>query len=240
MFITELPSLTRPPNVTNTTTTSVTLQWDAWNPDAGDTGDGPIDGYNIYYTNINTGIDMNGGFVSSLGQTHSIFSETVENLQPNTPYSVHVKAVREGPGGEGSASPSIEVSTLSKTTTAKPTTSEPRTTPTIKQSTSPTTTQQLTTSGVTTTTSGTTQPSTTTSVMLISSSTTQSTQPSSSTKAEPYTAPHAASASSVMVTKPQQSTSSAAEFTYSTDGIKTKSQGKFKLVLFLLMKIATL
>ena len=103
ILISGLPILGGSPTATNITTTSVTLEWDAWDPEAGrgDRGDGPIVGYYIHYEHMSTQEKNTSRLISSANQTQSLFSWTIEFLEPATTYHIYVTAVREGPGGEG-------------------------------------------------------------------------------------------------------------------------------------------
>ncbi|XP_072037352.1 uncharacterized protein [Amphiura filiformis] len=119
-----LPRLTEAPTIVpgSVGATSVTIQLNTWNPAAGDTGDGPVIGYKIYYAELPTGIRMLGGFIH---QTQSpTVPVTITSLQPGTEYVIQVSAVREGPGGEGLPSPIVVVTTL-PITTPSPSTSSP-------------------------------------------------------------------------------------------------------------------
>ncbi|XP_072022932.1 uncharacterized protein [Amphiura filiformis] len=135
-----LPRLTDTPTIVpgSVGATSVMIQWNAWDPAAGDTGDGPVIGYNIYYAlKSMPGNRMDGGFISGLDQTQSeIIQVIVESLQPSTEYWIQVRAVREGPGGEGQLSPVVDITTLALTT-LPPSTSSPRITTSSPSTSSP-------------------------------------------------------------------------------------------------------
>ena len=221
ILISGLPILGESPTATNITTTSVTLVWNAWDPEAGrgDRGDGPIVGYYIHYEHMSTQEKNTSRLISSANQTQSLFSWTIEFLEPATTYHIYVTAVREGPEGEGMPlnPDEISVATLSMptpplpttttelptTVTMQPPTSEPTTTTAQPQqsSTPLSTAQQPTSSGgitLLTTTLSPTMPQSPTALISTLSPTKNPQPPQSSTKV-------------------------------ATDGMETQSQGKYKL-----------
>ena len=113
-----LPELKAVPRVVDgsITATSVVLEWDAWNPDGLDSGDGPIVAYNVYDTRSMT-----------LIQTEVVtpdvippISRLIQNLSPSTLYNFEVRPVREGLGGEGTATRFVVVFTASLTAEPQP------------------------------------------------------------------------------------------------------------------------
>ena len=104
--ISALPTLSETPSAKSTGVRSVTIQWDAWNPDI-DIGDGPIVAYNVYAsesrTTPTTSIPANMGLV---------VSTYVPNLSPDTHYIFCIKVERVGAGGEGPCS-NVSFTTLS-------------------------------------------------------------------------------------------------------------------------------
>ncbi|XP_072034064.1 uncharacterized protein [Amphiura filiformis] len=97
------------------TPTSMTIQWDAWNPNNGDTGDGPVIGY-IIYDEI-TMTKLHSVTTVYVGVT---LSRNIVGLTPNTYYQLTVRPVREGPGGEGFATHSVAFITLPSPTLSSP------------------------------------------------------------------------------------------------------------------------
>ncbi|XP_072024594.1 uncharacterized protein [Amphiura filiformis] len=102
-----LPSLSQAPSVEYIGTTSVTLRWDVWNADNGDTGDGPITKYNVYHhlSPVSSALPP-----TDPSQTHITLS--IGGLIPGTLYFFHIRVERQGPGGEGPSSPRVEVITM--------------------------------------------------------------------------------------------------------------------------------
>ena len=109
-----LPVLTSLPRVDSgsITATSVVLEWDTWNPDAGDSGDGPIVAYNVYDTHSMTLIQTEVVTQEMI----SPITRLIQNLTPSTIYHFEVRPVREGPGGEGTATRFVTVFTASLST----------------------------------------------------------------------------------------------------------------------------
>ena len=93
------------------TSTSVTIVWNAWNPANGDTGDGPVIGYNIY-DEVTMTLLLS---VRTTGET--TYTRNIVGLEPNTYYKLIVKPLREGLGGEGFASGWVEVISPAHSTT---------------------------------------------------------------------------------------------------------------------------
>ena len=103
----------------------MTIQWDAWDPEATDAGDGPVIGYQVYYKlNQSNASQIDAGFVPHMNETQIVFQNTIGSLEPSTEYLIQVSAVREGPGGIGEPSPNVNVSTVAMTTEL-PTTTQP-------------------------------------------------------------------------------------------------------------------
>ncbi|XP_072047180.1 uncharacterized protein [Amphiura filiformis] len=97
------------------TPTSVTIQWDAWNPYTypyTDTGDGPVIGYNIYdQITMSLLYSVTTVFVGAI-------SRNIAGLTPKTNYQLTVRPV--GPGGEGFATQSVTFTTLPSPTQSPP------------------------------------------------------------------------------------------------------------------------
>ncbi|XP_072016559.1 uncharacterized protein [Amphiura filiformis] len=106
-----LPQLTQEPTIVSVNSTSVKIQWNAWNLTNGDIGDGPVIGYHIYCAESFTGIRFNGSFIPSKDQAQSVIQGTIGSLLPGTEYVIQVSTVREGLGGEGDPGPMIVVTT---------------------------------------------------------------------------------------------------------------------------------
>ncbi|XP_071953398.1 uncharacterized protein [Antedon mediterranea] len=99
-----LPAYTGEPSVTSVTGSSVELSWREWDQEQGDSGDGPIVGYIVYYY-----YDSTWSEIPQVSQP----SATVTGLDYEQGYSFVVAAVREGGGGKGSlGSQSISARTL--------------------------------------------------------------------------------------------------------------------------------
>ncbi len=109
-----LPTLSDPPTAENIGTTSVTLRWNVWNPDNGDTGDGPITAYNVYHQLSETPVASE---LHPVNPSQTEISSYISSLNPNTEYHFYVKVERYGPGGEGPASPTVTVRTLTSAIT---------------------------------------------------------------------------------------------------------------------------
>ena len=131
------------PTVTEVNATSVTLQWDAWNSDTGDTGDGPVIGYNVY-AKYKSSAELHATVFINASMSQSVFTLTI-GLNPGAKYGIFVKALREGPGGEGAPSPIVEVTTPSLTT-EQPTTTPRSITTNMSTTVSPVTTELSTAS----------------------------------------------------------------------------------------------
>ncbi|KAJ8040184.1 Receptor-type tyrosine-protein phosphatase alpha [Holothuria leucospilota] len=103
----ELPKLKTAPREEKTTNTSVTISWSAWDEDT-DVGDPPLIGYITYYKDENDDNWIIGTDVSE----NETLEYTFIDLVSDTNYLFSVAAVREGEGGEGSKSPTLEVKTI--------------------------------------------------------------------------------------------------------------------------------
>ena len=113
-----LPVLTSLPRVVpeSITATSVMLEWDAWNQDAGDSGDGPIVAYNVYDR-----ISMMQFQTEVVTQdVISPIQILIQNLSPVAVYNFEVRPVREGLGGEGTATQNVQVFTAPSPTNPSP------------------------------------------------------------------------------------------------------------------------
>ena len=95
LYLVDLPRLSYPPETT-ATVDMVTLQWQEWE-EGRDVGDGPINGYNVYYKEA--GSDQDWTVVSRNDRLE--LSETIDGLTPDTDYVFAVSVEREGTGGEG-------------------------------------------------------------------------------------------------------------------------------------------
>nr|XP_054764980.1 receptor-type tyrosine-protein phosphatase F-like [Lytechinus pictus] len=101
-----LPVISTAPSIVSTTSTTVTLQWNAWSAGK-DIGDPPLIGYDVF-------VKKDGDWVRDqrVHVDDSITSATVSDLTPDTDHRFHVAAVREGEGGTGPRSPKIDTITL--------------------------------------------------------------------------------------------------------------------------------
>ena len=109
-----LPELSDAPTAENIGTTSVTLKWNAWNPDNGDIGDGPIVAYNVY--------EFASPLISvaAVANSHPTIEVFISTLTPGTAYSLYVRVEREGPGGEGPLSKAVSFTTLATDAPVQP------------------------------------------------------------------------------------------------------------------------
>ena len=144
-----LPQLTRFPRASSIQTTTVIIEWDAWDSNAGDIGDGPVILYNVY--DAQTFMLATTVAASS---SQSVYAAVIESLTPGTTYNFYITAVREGTGGEGPPSQRfVTFTTLS--TQPQPTTQPPAPTTTMVIPTTKTTTNaQMQTSRMLTTMQG--------------------------------------------------------------------------------------
>ena len=106
---------------------TVVIEWDAWDPNAGDIGDGPVVLYNVY--EVATFMLISTVAVSPT-QPQTTYAAIVGSLAPGTTYNYYITAVREGQGGEGPPSVHfVTFTTLSMATQPQLTTTpEPNTT----------------------------------------------------------------------------------------------------------------
>ena len=104
IFFLVLPVLSEPPNILDVGSTTVTLNWTAWNAEM-EEGDPPVVEYTVYVASSTT-----GSLTETLGTSET--SMILNNLEPNTTYEFSVAAVREGEGGTGPASPKTNATTL--------------------------------------------------------------------------------------------------------------------------------
>nr|XP_054764979.1 angiopoietin-1 receptor-like [Lytechinus pictus] len=100
-----LPVISTAPSIVSTTSTTVSIQWNAWSAGE-DIGDPPLIGYDVFV--------LRKGGIWEIDQRvdDSITSAIVSNLTPDTDYRFRVAAVREGEGGTGPWSPRIDAITL--------------------------------------------------------------------------------------------------------------------------------
>ncbi|XP_072179579.1 receptor-type tyrosine-protein phosphatase T-like [Diadema setosum] len=99
-----LPVMEAVPKVKASTSTSLTIEWMAWNEQTG-VGEKPLTEY-VTYFRIPNGTWIDGPKVAA-----SVTSAVLSGLDPDTKYEVSVAAVREGPGGTGPKSDSLTVVT---------------------------------------------------------------------------------------------------------------------------------
>ena len=108
----ELPVLRTQPRLLEITARLVTIEWDAWNPEAGDPGDPPITTYTVYYRpETGESTDWQRGVEVPVTDSRML-SATVGNLVPDTTHEVGVTVSREGVGGEGGIRLTLSVKTL--------------------------------------------------------------------------------------------------------------------------------
>ncbi|XP_038049619.1 receptor-type tyrosine-protein phosphatase delta-like [Patiria miniata] len=96
----EPPQLSSPPNVSESTRSSITLTWEAWDAQAGDRGEGPLVNYIISYRELNA-----NGTIGDIITPGDTLSDVVPGLKEGTSYEFRVSAVRPGVGGVGPPSP---------------------------------------------------------------------------------------------------------------------------------------
>ena len=120
------------------------LEWDAWDPSAGDIGDGPVIAYYVY--NTESFVTILAAVIVSPTQPQTVYIAVVGSLTPGTEYSFYVRVVREGVGGEGPPSTQfVTFTTLSSQ--PQPITQPPALTTTmVIPTTKTTTTSQMQTS----------------------------------------------------------------------------------------------
>ncbi|XP_072180078.1 receptor-type tyrosine-protein phosphatase mu-like [Diadema setosum] len=95
-----LPVMEAVPKVNASTSTSLTIEWMAWNEQT-DIGDPPLTEYITYYR------ILNGTWIDGPKVAASMTSAVLSGLAPDTKYEVSVAAVREGRGGMGPKSDSL-------------------------------------------------------------------------------------------------------------------------------------
>ncbi|KAJ8040194.1 Receptor-type tyrosine-protein phosphatase T [Holothuria leucospilota] len=102
----ELPQLLNAPVAETTTNSSLTVRWSAWDG-ATDVGDPPILEYIPYYK-------KQGETWTSRNRVprNGLLQFTLDNLDPDIQYSFSVVTIREGEGGEGPMSPTLDVKTI--------------------------------------------------------------------------------------------------------------------------------
>ncbi|XP_041476167.1 angiopoietin-1 receptor-like [Lytechinus variegatus] len=99
-----LPVINTAPSIVSTTSTTITLQWNAWSAGE-DIGDPRPVEYDVF-------VRKGGNWEIDQRVDDSITSVTVGDLTPDTDYRFRVAAVREGEGGTGHWSPRIDAITL--------------------------------------------------------------------------------------------------------------------------------
>ncbi|XP_063962711.1 receptor-type tyrosine-protein phosphatase mu-like [Lytechinus pictus] len=99
-----LPVISTAPSIVSTTSTTVSIQWNAWSAGE-DIGDPPLIGYDVF-------VRKGGDWVRDQRVGNSSTSATVSDLTPDTGYRFRVAAVREGEGGTGPWSPKLDAITL--------------------------------------------------------------------------------------------------------------------------------
>ncbi|XP_071501787.1 uncharacterized protein [Diadema antillarum] len=109
-----LPVIEAAPTMTASTSTTLTIEWIAWNEQS-DIGDPPVTNYITYYR-IPDENWIDGQIVAA-----SMTSATLTDLDPDTDYEVSLAAVREGPGGTGPRSNSFTTATKCASPSASPT-----------------------------------------------------------------------------------------------------------------------
>ena len=91
--------------------TSMNITWLEWDTSKGDSGDGPVIGYKVfwrYYISVPVSV-LN--WTSVWVNSSLDLSYTVVELKSYTVYEVAVAAVRPGPGGLGQLSPAALIVT---------------------------------------------------------------------------------------------------------------------------------
>ena len=89
------------------TAVSINIKWADWDVANGDTGDGPVIGYIVFWRPTS-----GNGWMSHWINCTTGLSHTVSQLKPYTSYEVAVAAFRPGPGGLGNRSPVTNVRTI--------------------------------------------------------------------------------------------------------------------------------
>ncbi|XP_038066576.1 tyrosine-protein kinase receptor Tie-1-like [Patiria miniata] len=209
----ELPVLSQPPSV-SVSSTSATVNWQAWG-NVMDTGDGPVVSYKVHYSLALSISWMAASTVPVTNPHQTMYSFTVQPLQPNTAYLFSVAAVREGPGGEGPRSTATRGLTTTESAISSTISTRSSTTPTPESTTSTpestTSTPEISTTSTAPTTASTTlTTSTPESTASSTAPTTSSTAPTTSTP-EPTTSTPESTTST-----PESTTSSTAPTTSST------------------------
>ncbi|XP_033113535.1 tenascin-like [Anneissia japonica] len=102
----DLPGYNGKASVLNSTNSSVTLKWRPWSIDKGDTGDGPVIDYVVFYKRSR---DQEWNSVPS---TSGMTSVKVTGLSANTEYEFSVAAVRPCTGGRGEMGMVLNSTTL--------------------------------------------------------------------------------------------------------------------------------
>ena len=83
---------------------AINIKWLRWDDTKGDTGDGPVVGYKVFWRPTSEKDWMS----HLINRTTDLF-HTVSQLKAYTSYEVTVAAFRPGPGGLGSQSPAVTV-----------------------------------------------------------------------------------------------------------------------------------
>ncbi|XP_072179276.1 receptor-type tyrosine-protein phosphatase T-like [Diadema setosum] len=100
-----LPVMEAALTVNASTSTSLTIEWMAWNEQSDDIGDPPLTEYITYYR------ILNGTWIDGPKVAASMTSAVLGGLDPDTKYEISVAAIREGPGGTGPKSDSLTIVT---------------------------------------------------------------------------------------------------------------------------------
>ncbi|XP_071504220.1 receptor-type tyrosine-protein phosphatase kappa-like [Diadema antillarum] len=99
-----LPVMEAVPTVNASTSTSLIIEWMAWNEQT-DIGDPPVTEYITYYR------IPNENWIDGPKVPASMTSATLSGLDPDTKYEISAAAIREGPGGTGPKSDSLTIVT---------------------------------------------------------------------------------------------------------------------------------
>ncbi|KAJ8040188.1 Receptor-type tyrosine-protein phosphatase T [Holothuria leucospilota] len=100
-----LPELSLSPNITETSSTTISIAWEAWN-ETRNNGTPPVISYTLYYKLSQHNNWEEAGTYDHIDGQNKYYAR-VDNLHPDTLYDFSVAAVRIGAGGEGPMSPTL-------------------------------------------------------------------------------------------------------------------------------------
>ncbi|XP_059158477.1 receptor-type tyrosine-protein phosphatase mu-like [Physella acuta] len=106
----EHPRMSAPPIVASRNERQIRVEWQKWDRKNGDTGDGPVTAYKIYFKNEGGNTYTEAGKVlpsSCRGVCHFV----LDKLSPSVNYTIYITAIRDGEKGEGPPGEVIVAST---------------------------------------------------------------------------------------------------------------------------------